>query len=60
MSRPPVPFTAAGIARGLARGSALSPGVLAYGVVFGVLASEAGSHRFSQVALGSTDGRDTT
>lgn len=51
MSRPPVPFTAAGVVRGLARGSALSPGVLAYGVVFGVLAGEAGRSALEAVLM---------
>ncbi len=47
----PVPFTLAGVRRGALRGSALSPGVLAYGIVFGVLAGEAGRSALEAVLM---------
>ncbi|MDQ1081354.1 AzlC family ABC transporter permease [Pseudoroseomonas cervicalis] len=39
--RPGPPFTLAGVRHGFVRAQALAPGVLLYGVVFGILASEA-------------------
>jgi predicted branched-subunit amino acid permease len=47
----PVPFTLAGIRRGMRLGSALSPPVLVYGIVFGVLAGEAGRSALEAVLM---------
>ena len=47
----PVPFTLAGVRHGALRGSALSPGVLVYGIVFGVLAGEAGRSALEAVLM---------
>jgi 4-azaleucine resistance transporter AzlC len=47
----PVPFTAAGIRHGLSRGATLSPAVLVYGIVFGVLAGEAGRSALEAVLM---------
>jgi 4-azaleucine resistance transporter AzlC len=47
----PVPFTRAGIRHGLWRGATLSPGVLVYGIVFGVLAGEAGRSALEAVLM---------
>jgi len=47
----PVPFTRDAIRHGLLRGATLSPGVVVYGIVFGVLASEAGRNTLEAVLM---------